>query len=115
MPKNSPARGEIWDADLNPSRGHEQGGKRPVLIASVNQFNQGPSGLVIVVPISSKDKSVRSQVTIEPGEGGLKVRSFAKCETIRSISIERLVSRRGAVSDFTLDQVDDCLKLLLDL
>jgi mRNA interferase MazF len=47
-------RGEIWLADLNPSRGHEQAGKRPCLIISVNMFNQGAAGLVVVLPITSK-------------------------------------------------------------
>jgi mRNA interferase MazF len=85
------------------------------LIVSVGPFNQGPSGLVIVVPISSKDKRVRSQVPIEPGEGGLKTRSFAKCEAIRSISTERLIRRRGAVSAETLEEVADRMRVLLDL
>jgi mRNA interferase MazF len=115
MASTSPVRGEVWDVDLDPPMGHEQVGRRPALVVSVDQFNQGLSGLVIVVPISLKDKSVRSHVTIEPDEGGLKVKSFAKCETIRSISTERLTRRRGTVSDDTLDQVADRLRLLLDL
>jgi mRNA interferase MazF len=115
MPSHSPVRGEVWDADLDPTRGHEQAGKRPVLIVSVDQFNQGQSGLVIVVPISSKDKRVRSHVAIEPGESGLKVRSYAKCEAIRSISIDRLSRRRGSVTSDTLDDVADRIRLLLDL
>jgi PemK-like, MazF-like toxin of type II toxin-antitoxin system len=44
---------EIWESDLNPSRVREQCGTRPVLIVSVDPFNQGPSGLVIVLPIST--------------------------------------------------------------
>jgi mRNA interferase MazF len=116
MSSTAPARGDVWYADLNPTRGHEQAGKRPVLIVSVNQFNQGPSGLVIVIPISSKDKRVRSQVPIEAGEGGLKSRSFAKCEAVRSISVDRLGGRRqGSVTAETLNAVADCLRLLLDL
>jgi mRNA interferase MazF len=115
MPITSPVRGEVWDANLDPTLGHEQSGRRPVLVVSVDQFNQGPSGIVVVVPISSKDKHIRSHVAIEPDEGGLKVKSFAMCEAIRSISTERLGRRRGAVSDNTLDQVADRLRLLLDL
>jgi mRNA interferase MazF len=114
MPSISPVRGEVWDVDLDPTLGHEQSGRRPALVVSVDQFNQGPSGLVVIVPISSKDKHVRSHVAIDPTEGGLKVKSFAMCEAIRSISTERLVRRRGAVSDDTLDQVADRIRLLLD-
>ena len=44
-----PNRGEIWLADLNPTRGHEQAGARPVLIISTNAFNHGPAGLVFVI------------------------------------------------------------------
>ncbi|MDX2212140.1 MAG: type II toxin-antitoxin system PemK/MazF family toxin [Oculatellaceae cyanobacterium bins.114] len=41
-------RGQVWLADLNPVKGHEQAGKRPCLIISVDLFNQGPAGLVVV-------------------------------------------------------------------
>ena len=43
-----PSRGDIWLADLNPVRGHEQAGKRPCLVMSVDLFNQGASGLTVV-------------------------------------------------------------------
>ena len=51
-------RGEIWLADLNPVRGHEQAGKRPCLVISADLFNQGASGLVVVLPVTSKDKGI---------------------------------------------------------
>jgi mRNA interferase MazF len=110
-----PTRGDIWEANLNPTRGHEQGGTRPVLIISVDQFNQGPAELVFAVPISTKDKKVRSQVAIDPPEGGLKERSFAKCEALRSISTVRLTQRRGAVSDRTIREVETRLRFLMGL
>jgi mRNA interferase MazF len=115
MAAPKPARGEVWQADLNPPRGHEQGGTRPVLIVSVDLFNGDPSGLAIVVPISTKDKGVRSQVPIEAGEGGLRTRSFIKCEAIRSIAIERLQGRWGMVSPATMNVVEDCLRILQNL
>ena len=115
MASNKPARGEIWDVDLEPVIGHEQGGRRPALVVSVNEFNQGPSGLVIVVPISTKDKRVRSQVPIAAGEGGLRDASFAKCEAVRSASLERLRRRRGAVAEETMEKVGFCLRILMGL
>ena len=115
MAAPKPARGEIWEADLNAPRGHEQGGTRPVLVVSVDLFNQGPSGLALVVPISTKDKRVRSQVPIEAGEGGMRIKSFIKCEAIRSISIQRLQGRWGVVSAATLSAVEDRLRILLNL
>jgi mRNA interferase MazF len=115
MGNEKPVRGEIWDVNLDPVLGHEQGGRRPVLVVSVDQFNQGPSGLVIVVPITSKDKRIRSQVAIEAGEGGLNTRSFAMCEAVRSVSLERLSGRRGVVSLETMAKVAYCLQVLLGI
>ena len=115
MAVKKPARGEVWDADLDPPRSHEQGGARPVLIVSDDIFNQGPSGLVIAVPISSKDKGVRSHVPAGPTEGGLKTRSFIKCEAIRSISTDRLGRRWGVVSPGTMNAVEERLRILMDL
>jgi PemK-like, MazF-like toxin of type II toxin-antitoxin system len=55
MAIEKPVRGEVWDVDLKPVLGHEQGRIRPALIVSVDQFNQGPSGLVIVVPMTTEE------------------------------------------------------------
>jgi mRNA interferase MazF len=108
-------RGEIWLVDLNPVRGREQAGKRPCLIISVNLFNQGASGLVVVLPITSKEKRVPFHVEINPTEGGVRVKSFIKCEDVRSISVERLDQRWGIVSSATLAAVEDRLRILMGL
>ncbi|MBI1869759.1 MAG: type II toxin-antitoxin system PemK/MazF family toxin [Chlamydiae bacterium] len=110
-----PSRGEIWFVDLNPTRGHEQSGIRPCLIVSVNPFNRGPAGLVIALPISSKEKGIPLHVPITPPEGGLKKRSFVKCEDMRSISKDRLVKCTGSVSSKTLSAIQDRLQILLGL
>jgi mRNA interferase MazF len=115
MPGEKPVRGEVWDASLDPVRGHEQAGRRPVLIVSVDEFNQGPSGLIIIIPLTTKERRIRSWIAIDPAEGGLRSRSFAMCEAIRSISVERLSRRRGMVSRETLEKVRFCLQALLDL
>jgi mRNA interferase MazF len=109
------ARGEIWLVDLNPVRGHEQAGKRPCLIISVDLFNQGASGLVVVLPITSKDKGIPFHVKINSPEGGMKTQSFIKCEDVRSISVERLDKCWGNVSSGTLAEVEDRLKILMGL
>ncbi len=115
MPGEKPVCGEVWDANLDPVRGHEQARRRPILVVSVDEFNQGPSGLVIVVPLTTKDRRIRSWIAIDPAEGGLKSRSFGMCEAIRSISVERLSRRRGMVSHATMEKVRFCLQALLDL
>lgn len=108
-------RGEIWLVDLNPVRGHEQAGKRPCLIISVDLFNQGASGLAVVIPITSKAKNIPFHVEINPPEGGLKLQSFIKCEDVRSISVERLEKCWGAISLEIMAAVEDRLKILMGL
>jgi len=110
-----PLRGEVWLVDLNPTRGHEQAGKRPGLIVSVDLFNQGPAGLVVILPITTKAKGIPFHVEIDIPESGLMQRSFIKCEDIRSIAKERLFKRMGRVSDETTKAVEDRLRILLSL
>ncbi len=110
-----PRRGEVWLVDLDPSRGHEQGGVRPALVVSDDRFNAGPAELVVVVPITSRDKGIASHVRLEPPEGGLRAPSFAKAEDVRSISTLRLRQRQGSVHTSTLRQVDEWLRVLLAL
>ncbi|MEN6317506.1 MAG: type II toxin-antitoxin system PemK/MazF family toxin [Syntrophaceae bacterium] len=115
MTVNSPIRGEIWLVDLNPVRGHEQSGRRPCLIVSVDIFNQSPAGLVIVLPITTKEKGIRSHVMFKPPESGIREPSFIKCEDVRSISTEQLIERWGMVSSVTLSEVEDRLRILMGL
>src|SRR5687768_15555182 len=107
MTRAQPTRGEVWVALLDPTRGHEQSGRRPCLVVSVDPFNQGPAGLVVVLPITTRDRGIPWHVHVDPPEGGLRARSFIKCEDVRSISKERLGDRYGAVSDATLASMED--------
>ena len=110
-----PSRGEIWLMDLNPVCGHEQAGRRPALVVSVDGFNHGPAGLVIVIPITTKDKGIPLHVGVFPPEGGLNEQSFIKCEDVRSVAKERLVRCLGRVGEGTLAEVEDRLRILLGL
>lgn len=110
-----PSRGEVWSVNLDPVRGREQAGRRPALVLSVDQFNHGPAELVVVIPITSKAKGIPFHVSVNPPEGGLSQSSFIKCEDVRSISKERLVQRLGPVTDQTIDQVEDRVRILLGL
>lgn len=110
-----PRRGEVWLVDLNPVRGHEQAGLRPGLIVSVDLFNLGPAGLVVIIPFTTRAKGIPFHVPVKPPEGGLRETSFIKCEDIRSASIERLSARLGSVSREVMAEVDDRLRILLDL
>lgn len=101
--------------DLNPTRGHEQAGRRPVLVVSEDLFNRGPAGLVIVLPMTSTLRNVPSHVPIDPPEGGVKHPSAVLCEAVRSVSVERLIVRWGAAGRRTMAAVEDRLRILLRL
>jgi mRNA interferase MazF len=110
-----PLRGEVWLVDLNPVKGHEQAGRRPALVISVDLFNQGGAELVVVLPITAQEKHIPLHVSLEPPEGGLEKASYIKCEDIRSISTGRLVAKLGAVTPKKLALVEDRIKILLGL
>ena len=109
------SRGEIWLVNLSPTAGREQAGTRPALIISVDMFNHGAAELVIAIPITSKAKGIPLHVEITPPEGGLSVKSYGKCEDVRSISTSRLKRKLGRVSAQTIDEVEDRLRILLGL
>jgi mRNA interferase MazF len=110
-----PSRGDIWTLDLDPTRGHEQAGRRPALIVSVDQFNQGPADLLVVLPITSKAKGIPLHVRIASPEGGVKTPSYVKCEDIRSVSKQRLAQCWGRVSPETMHEVEERLAVLLGM
>jgi mRNA interferase MazF len=78
-------------------------------------FNQSASGLVVVLPITSKEKGIPFHVEIAPNESGLRVKSFVKCEDVRSISVERIDKCWGTVSSEILIAVEDRLRILMGL
>lgn len=100
---------------LDPTKGREQAGMPPALIISVDLFNDSAAELVVAVPITSKAKGIPLHVEIEPPEGGLTLKSYVKCEDVRSISTSRLVRRMGSVSAVTITSVEDKLRILLGL
>jgi len=115
MSHPKPSRGEIWSVDLNPTQGHEQAGVRPGLVVSVDLFNHGAAGLVVLLPLTTVAKGIPFHVEVQPPEGDVKVTSFVKCEDVRSVSKERLSRRWGKVSEGTLMAVEDRLRILLGL
>lgn len=110
-----PARGEVWDMDLNPIQGRERAGHRPALMVSVDLFNQGPAEWVVAIPLTRTDRRVRWHVPVTPPEGGVSAVSYIQCENVRSLSSSRLTRFRGRVSSQTLAEVEDRLRILLGL
>jgi len=110
-----PARGEVWYVDLEPVRGHEQGGRRPVLVISSDAYNRGPAELLLVIPVTSKQRGVLYHVSLDPPEGGLTNPSDVLCDAIRSISRQRVGRRLGVISPEKLAVIEDRLRLLQGL
>ncbi len=110
-------RGDVWLFDPEPTRGREIGKKlRPAMVISNNTFNNGPSGLLIIVPLTSKDKNIPCHISISPKDGGVKENCFAMCEQIRSIRKERLITKWGPVRNLViLQQISEWIGSLLSL
>ncbi|MCU0491450.1 MAG: type II toxin-antitoxin system PemK/MazF family toxin [Chloroflexaceae bacterium] len=105
-------RGDIWWADLNPTRGREQAGMRPVLILSHDIFNQR-SGTVIALAITSQEPSAGYPLTLPLPDDTLPKRSWVKMSQIRTLSVERLDNYAGAVSPEVLEDVVDGLNEII--
>jgi mRNA interferase MazF len=97
-------RGEIRWADLTPTRGHEQGGLRPVLILSHDVYNEH-SQTVIVVAITSQQQKAGFPLTLKLETINLPKESWVKIGQIRAISIERIGKTIGKISDEELTQI----------
>lgn len=86
-----PRRGEVWVADLGTGVGHEQWGRRPVLVVSDDLLNVGRSGLLITCPLTSqiaKSARVLTHVRIDPRPAGSTARvSFFANKSVRSARI----------------------------
>ncbi|MGZ5423853.1 MAG: type II toxin-antitoxin system PemK/MazF family toxin [Candidatus Aminicenantales bacterium] len=82
-------RGEIRWADLSPAQGHEQSGRRPVLIVSHDVFNKR-SGTVIAMAITSRPQKAGFPLTLEIGVTGLPKKSWIKISQIRTLAVDRI-------------------------
>lgn len=113
-------RGEIWQVDLDPTRGSEANKRRPAVVVSNDRANATATrlgrGVVTVVPLTSNTAKVYPfQVLLPAATTGLTVDSKAQAEQIRSVAAERLVGRIGQVAAGEMQQVDEALRLHLDL
>jgi mRNA interferase MazF len=102
-PHASPKRGELYIADPGQTIGHEQAGRRPYLVISVQPMNRSPLRMVIAVPVTTTDWTNPLHVRIEPAASGLPRVSYAMPEMARSISQLRLRRRVGRVPIETVD------------
>jgi mRNA interferase MazF len=105
-------RGEICWADLNPVRGHEQAGLRPVFILSHDIFNEH-SGTVIAVAITSQPQKAGFPLTLELKSISLPKKSWLKISQIRTLSVERIGKVIGKASPEELNQAIEGLNEII--
>jgi mRNA interferase MazF len=102
-----PQRGEIWLADLEPIRGSEQGGVRPVLIFQNNVVSKF-TRTFLTIPVTSnlRRAALPSAVTVKADEGGLSQDSVIICHQLRVLDQTRLVKRLGVIHQSTMAEVE---------
>ncbi|MFT6801617.1 MAG: mRNA interferase MazF [Salibacteraceae bacterium] len=108
-------QGEIWYANLNPTKGSEQSGFRPIIIISGNMLNTHLP-IVICCPLTTQIKNYKGNVVLKPTtENGLEKQSEVLTFHVRSVSKERLVKRIGIIPEVQLSKVKECLDDILTL
>lgn len=113
-------RGEIWQVDFDPARGGEANKTRPAVVVSNDRANSTAvrlgRGVVTVVPVTSNVATVYPfQVFLPAATTGLAVDSKAQAEQVRSVAAERMRRRIGRLSAAERAQLDDALRLHLEL
>ncbi len=113
---NACKRGDVYFADLNPVRGREQGGRRPVLIVQ-NDIGNHHSPVTIVAAITSAvaDRPYPTEVRLAAGQGGLPKASAVLLNQIKTIDMDRLEQRLGQLDVAAMRQVDEAIKISLGL
>ena len=97
-------RGDVRWADLDPTIGSEQSGKRPVLILSSSVFNR-KSGTVIALALTSQEPRAGFPLTLELTDARLPKRSWVKISQIRTLAVERIGAKLASVDEATLEQL----------
>ena len=109
-------RGDIYLADLNPSRGSEQAGVRPVILVQRQNLDRF-TRTVVVIPVTTnlRRAQIPGTVLIAAGEGGLSQESVALCYQIVVIDRQRLQRQLGTLSAVYLQRLGEAISYTLDL
>ena len=100
-------RGEIWLATLDPTRGSEQAGTRPVLVFQNDQINKYTTTVLAIPFITNiRRATLPSCVLVQKGEGGLRSDSVALCHQLRVLDKARLVKKLGELSQETIATIE---------
>ena len=105
-------RGDILWTELDPVRGHEQAGRRPVLVISHDVFNQR-TGTVIAMAVTSREPREGFPLTVAIRDRSLPKASWVKVGQVRTLSVERLGKRLGSASPEELLLVTEGLEEII--
>jgi mRNA interferase MazF len=107
---------QVWTVDLSPTIGAEQGGRRPAVVVSSPFFAAFPTAMAIVVPLTSRDRSLPHHVPVTSKESGLRRASWARTDDLRAISEHRLTGKPlGAVTEEEAAEIRAWLRLMVDI
>lgn len=105
-------RGEIYWADLDPVKGREQSGERPVLVLSHDVFNER-SGTIIAMALTSQPQKAGYPLTLELTNSALPQQSWVKISQIRTLSVERIGQKITRISTEELDHIIEGLNEII--
>ena len=108
-------RGALVWVDLDPTKGHEQAGRRPAVVIASDGYLGNVPGLVIVVPVTTTDRGWPHHVRIEGRAVELARPSFAMTEQPRTIARSRITGHAGTVDDATMRAIEQWLRDFTDL
>jgi mRNA interferase MazF len=110
-------RGEVWWADFGQPFGSEPGFRRPVIVVQADPFNRSRIDTVLVVPMTGRAElaAAPGNVLCRPKDTGLRKASVANVSQLSVVDRRRLVEKVAAVSTRVMSQVDEGLRLVLDL
>jgi mRNA interferase MazF len=96
--------GDILLADLDPIVGHEQGGRRPVLVLSGPSYNELRDERLIIATITSRQRNLPFHIAVG-ADSGMRVPSWVQAESVRAISVQRIIRQLGRARSQTLAAV----------
>jgi mRNA interferase MazF len=110
-------RGELWWADLGEPRGSAPAPRRPVLVLQADSFNRSRLPTVVVVSLTTNLRlaAAPGNVVCRPRGTGLDEPSVVNVTQISTLDRRHLAARIGRVPAATLRQVEDGVRLVLDL
>jgi len=104
--------GQVWAVTLDPTVGNEQRGTRPCVVVSTDRINTLPIRQALVVPLTTRERGFPHHIAVTD-DGGLNRLSWAMCEAVRAVSLERFGQLISTATSATLADITDQLVLWL--